>query len=338
MPVLAISMGDPLGIGPEIIAKAASNPRAREGAGWLVFGSAAALDRAASAAGSPRTWRAGGPPPRAGEMVVIDGGEWPDAERAGAEPGPDVVAGRASLAWVEQAVEAARRSAGEPLAADAIVTAPIAKESWAMAGSPFPGHTELLSARFESPRCAMLFVGPTLRVILVTIHVPLARVPALLTTARVRDAIELGHEACVALGVPSPRVAIAGLNPHAGEGGLFGREDADIIAPAVAGARAAGIDASGPHPGDAVFLAAAKGRYDLVVAMYHDQGLIPVKLVDRERAVNVTVGLRWRNRPVVRTSPAHGTAFDIAGRNQADASSMIQAIRMATEMATRRRN
>ncbi|MBL8757744.1 MAG: 4-hydroxythreonine-4-phosphate dehydrogenase PdxA [Phycisphaerae bacterium] len=331
-------MGDPLGIGPEIIAKAAGDRHARDSAGWMVFGSAAALDRAAGAAGCPRSWRIGGPPPHAGEMVVIDDGEWSDTQRAGTPPGPDEVAGRASLTWVEHAVEAAKRPADHPLNADAIVTAPIAKESWALAGSSFPGHTELLSARLDSPRCAMLFVGPTLRVILVTIHVPLARVPALLTTARVRDAIELGHEACVTLGLRSPRIAVAGLNPHAGENGMFGREDADIIAPAVTAARAAGIDASGPHPGDAVFLAAAKGRYDLVVAMYHDQGLIPVKLVDRESAVNVTVGLRWQGRPVIRTSPAHGTAFDIAGRNQADASSMIAAIRTAAEMAIRPRN
>ena len=178
----------------------------------------------------------------------------------------------------------------------------------------------------------MLFVGPHLRVMLATIHVPLMEVGGLLTTLRVLEAIELAHQACVELGSSrgaSPRVAVCGLNPHAGEGGILGAEDDRIIAPAVAQARANGIDAHGPLAADTVFRAAAappmgKGQYDCVVAMYHDQGLIPVKLVDGEEAVNVTVGL-----PTIRTSPAHGTAFDIAGKNVASATSMKCAIELA---------
>ncbi len=347
-------MGDPLGIGPEIIAKAAAaRDRASEREAWLVFGRAEALHEAAATCRVVQSWRvvrAGddrAQSPRAGEIVVVDDGAWRGdvAPRRAPARGPDALAGRASFGWVERAIDAVKRPAGDPWRASAIVTAPIAKEAWKLAGeggdsaASFPGHTELLADRFASPRSAMMFVGPTLRVILVTIHVPLARVPGLLTAERIFDAIDLGARACREMGLNahagSPRVAVAGLNPHAGEGGMFGTEDVAIIAPAIARARAAGIDATGPWPGDAVFLDAVKGRYDLVVAMYHDQGLIPVKLVDRAKAVNVTVGLRHAGRAVIRTSPAHGTAFDISGQGKADASSMIEAIALARQMATR---
>jgi 4-hydroxythreonine-4-phosphate dehydrogenase len=167
---------------------------------------------------------------------------------------------------------------------------------------------------------------------LATIHVPLAKVPGILTGGVVRRAIELAHEACVAMGNAKPRVAVAGLNPHAGEHGLLGGEDDAVIAPAVARSVAAGIDATGPWPGDTVFGRALKGEFDVVVAMYHDQGLIPVKLIDGAKSVNVTVGLAWNGRRVVRTSPAHGTAFDIAGQGFADATSMKESIRLAVEM------
>jgi 4-hydroxythreonine-4-phosphate dehydrogenase len=270
-------------------------------------------------------------------VVVVDDGLWAVGDIARAA-GADALAGRASFAWVERAIEAVKRPMGDPWRAGAMVTAPIAKEAWRLAGGEagqFPGHTELLGERFSSPRSAMLFVGPTLRVILATIHVPLARVAGMLTAEKVYDAIWLGAQACREMGVSGPRVAVAGLNPHAGEGGMFGDEDAQVIAPAVGRARAEGIDATGPWPGDSVFLDAVKGRYDLVVAMYHDQGLIPVKLVDRARAVNVTVGLAHAGRSVVRTSPAHGTAFDIAGQGKADASSMVEAIEVARRMAVR---
>ena len=314
-PTLALTAGDPLGIGPEIVAKALADPRVRAlGVRFRLHGDEPTLRDAFE-----RFERA--------DADVIDHG------RTGGTPvpppfaGPSAEGGRVSFAAVEAAI--ADVQAGR---AAAIVTAPIAKESWRLAGVDYPGHTELLAERFASPRSAMLFVGPTLRVILATIHVPLVKVSGLLTVDRVTTCIELAAEACRELGVASPRVAVAGLNPHAGESRQFGDEDADVLVPAVARARAAGIDASGPWPGDVVFLHAAEGRHDAVVAMYHDQGLIPVKLLDRSRAVNVTAGLRWGGRPVVRTSPAHGTAFDIAGRGVADAESMVTAVLLAARM------
>jgi 4-hydroxythreonine-4-phosphate dehydrogenase len=253
-------------------------------------------------------------------------------------PGPTAGGGELSFRSVEIAIDLCKLPASDPRRCDGLVTAPISKEAWALAGhTKYHGHTELLAERLSAPRSAMYFHGPTLKVVLVTVHVPLARVPELLTAERVLDTIQLGHAACIELGIASPRVAVCGLNPHAGEHGVLGSEDDAIIAPAIDAAHKRGIDASGPFPGDTIFLAAAtppagKGKFDLVVAMYHDQGLIPVKLLDRERTVNVTVGI-----PTVRTSPAHGTAYDIAGKGVADPSSMIEAMLLAARMATARR-
>lgn len=316
-PTIAISIGDPQGIGPEISRAAVADPGVRAAARVRLFASLSSSELALP------QWEGVGV-----EWVSASGG----AEFGGGEP-PAAWAGRASLACVEAAIAAAKLEPGAPGHVEAIVTAPIAKEAWHLAGVSFPGHTELLAERFESPRSAMLFVGPRLKVILATIHVALARVPALLTAEKIFDCIELGARACRELGTALPRVAVCGLNPHAGEHGLFGDEDARVIAPAIERARAAGIDATGPWPGDTIFLAAANGGYDLVVAMYHDQGLIPVKLLDQKAAVNVTVGLAWKGRRIIRTSPAHGTAFDIAGRGTADPASMIAAIMLAAQMA-----
>ena len=286
---IAVSTGDPLGIGPEI--SRAALTAAPQGVVLVPFGGL-------------ETWQSHGP-----RAAQVD-------------------AGSASWNALCAAIEAVKR--GE---CDAIVTAPISKEAWHAAGmTTHPGHTEVLAEAFESPRSGMLFVGPKLKVMLATIHVPLAKVPGLLTSSVVLRAIELAHEACVAMGNASPRVAVAGLNPHAGEHGLLGAEDDAVIVPAIVKANTAGIDASGPWPGDTVFGRALKGEFDVVVAMYHDQGLIPVKLVDGAKSVNVTVGLSWNGRRVVRTSPAHGTAFDIAGTGKADPTSMIEAIRLAVEM------
>ncbi|MBC7834190.1 MAG: 4-hydroxythreonine-4-phosphate dehydrogenase PdxA [Phycisphaerales bacterium] len=346
---LAISMGDPLGIGPEVVA------RALDGHAWaspiVVFGMEWALRRAAAQADVRPFWRSllrsqllagtGGAAPEAGEVVLVDDDRFepghPDFAPRG-KPRPTRAGGEASFQHVLDAIELCNRRRGDPWRAAGIVTAPIAKASWELAGHAggegggrgegrAPGHTELLAERFESPRSAMLFVGPRLRVILVTIHVPLGEVPGLVTIERVLRAIELGHEACVSLGVPSPRIAVCGLNPHAGEGGLMGIEDEREIRPAIEAATRNGIRASGPWPADTIFKAAAAGEHDLIVAMYHDQGLIPVKLVDGFNTVNVTVGL-----PVVRTSPAHGTAFNIAGRGVADPASMVAAIELAESM------
>jgi 4-hydroxythreonine-4-phosphate dehydrogenase len=336
-PIIAVSMGDPLGIGPEIIVKALADKGVRALARFHVFGIESVLSAAAHRAGiDPYWWKVRHDSHLVDtalvhEVVVRDYPEFDRFDEAAlTHPDHSKLGGEASFRFVEDAISAAQLKEGDPLRAAAIVTAPISKTSWDLAGnSRFPGHTELLAARFHAKRTAMLFVGPTLRVILVTIHVPLAQVPSLLTIGRVHDAIELGHEACVKLGVARPRVAVCGLNPHAGEGGRIGDEDQRVIEPAIKICRSQGVNVRGPFPADTLFLAAAKGEYDLVVAMYHDQGLIPVKLLDRERAVNVTVGLGT----AIRTSPAHGTAFDIAGQNRASEASMRAAVELAAGMA-----
>jgi 4-hydroxythreonine-4-phosphate dehydrogenase len=211
---------------------------------------------------------------------------------------------------------------------DAIATAPINKEAFALAGLPWKGHTDLLAHLTGTPRVAMMFYAEELRVVLATIHVPLADVPRLLTRELVDFIVELTAREMPRFGYVLPRLALAGLNPHAGEHGVIGGEDEAVLRPAVEAARGRGIDITGPWPGDTVFGRAARGEFDAVIACYHDQGLIPVKLLAFGRAVNVTLGL-----PIVRTSVDHGTAFDIAGRGVADASSLIEAVRLAAQLA-----
>lgn len=326
-------MGDPAGIGPEVILKALASGAAQD-ARCLIVGADAPLRRAARSAGITPAWRTVADPALAAPgpgLTLIDD---PSADESPFEPAPTARAGALSHAWVLGAIALARRPHADPARAHAMVTGPISKHAWALAGhTRHPGHTELLAEAFgvdpsAHDRYGMMFHTPRLRVILVTAHLPLARVPAALSTGLIEHKIILGHAACRALGDPAPRIAVCGLNPHAGEEGLLGSEDRDLIAPAIARAKARGIDASGPHPADTVFIAAAQGRYDLVVAMYHDQGLIPVKLLDRDRGVNMTVGL-----PVPRTSPDHGTAFDIAGLNKADPGSTHAAIDLALRLA-----
>ena len=342
-PVVAVSMGDPQGIGAEIIVKALADRGLRSRARFRVFGWAYAMHRAAQRAGVEPFWWRAAYEAGAGEaapaiplaclhhdVVVLEESSVVLEEGSLDVEGPTKAGGAASFRWVEAA----------------LVTAPIAKEAWELAGvamKKYPGHTELLAARCGSRRFAMLFVGPALVVSLATVHVPLASVPELLTIGRVFDAIDLTRRACIEMGRTRagdggrPRIAVCGLNPHAGEHGLMGDEEARIIAPAIELAVRGGIDAVGPLPGDSVFAAAAKGKFDAVVAMYHDQGLIPVKLLDGAKTVNTTVGLHGPNGPVVRTSPAHGTAFDIAGKNIADPASMRAAIELALEIAARER-
>ena len=209
----------------------------------------------------------------------------------------------------------------------AIVTAPLNKEAMHAAGLDFPGHTEILAQRSGTPYVAMMLVNDRLRVILATIHIALSEVSPTLTTALELRTIELAQQACQAMGIASPRIGVAGLNPHAGEHGKFGREDLDIIAPAIARAQARGIKASGPWPGDTLFMRARLGEFDICVAQYHDQGLIPIKYLGIDQGVNITVGL-----PFVRTSVDHGTAFDIAGKGIADPSSLREAFEMARTM------
>ncbi len=318
---IGITMGDPAGIGPEIIARLfTATPPART----LVIGDAAMLRRALRLAGAGLSVR-----PIASIEQAAFGPAAIDVLETSALPEDlpfgevDARAGAASFAAVERGI--AEALAGR---LGALVTAPISKTAWHAAGIAHPGHTELLAERAGAAEYAMMLANDALRVVLVSIHVALAEAVRLVTREAELRAIRLADAACRRFGIPTPRVAIAGLNPHAGEGGLFGAEDRDIIAPAVAEARAAGIDASGPWPGDTVFARARQGEFDVVVAQYHDQGLIPVKYLGLDEGVNITLGL-----PFVRTSPDHGTAFDIAGKGRASAASLAAAVRMAARLA-----
>ena len=322
-PTIAVSMGDPGGVGAECLVKALADRDRRRSARFVIYGSSAPMSEAADAAGLAHDWWriAEGSDAHAAEahdVVLVDSGGERFAHAANRDNG------RLSYAWVDRAIEACK--AGE---AQAIVTGPISKTAWHAAGHKrFPGHTEMLADRFKAKRVGMLFESPKLRVILATVHLPLMDVRNVLTIGKVFDAIDLGNEACKGLGIESPRIAVCGLNPHAGEGGMLGDEETRLIEPAIEHAVRNGIDARGPFPGDTIFNRAMGGDFDLVVAMYHDQGLIPVKLIGWDRAVNVTCGL-----PVPRTSPDHGTAFDIAGKNQADPGSTAAAIDLAVKLA-----
>jgi len=247
------------------------------------------------------------------------------SERRGYHPGVGVVeGGRVSF----EAVKAATLDAMEGRL-DAISTAPINKGVWAAAGLSWRGHTDLLASLTGAPHVAMMFYTERLRVVLATVHVPIAEVPTLLTRERLRRTIKLAATELPRFGIATPRLALAGLNPHAGEDGLIGEEEATVLAPAVASCRSSGIDVCGPLPGDTVFVRALNGEFDAVVACYHDQGLIPIKILAFGQAVNVTLGL-----PIIRTSVDHGTAYDIAGTNTADPSSMVEAVCLAARLAS----
>lgn len=319
---VGITMGDAAGIGPEIIAKACAQGL---GAPAVVYGDPATMRRAAELLGARL---------RVLELAGIDEARGqPDCIEViarGAPLPPDLPAGRVSAAagqgaydYLCAAIDDARGGRIR-----AIVTAPLNKKSMQLAGIDQPGHTEILAERTDTRDFAMMLANDELRVLLVTIHIPLAAVMAQITPQAELRAIRLADRACRQMGVARPRVAVAGLNPHAGEDGKFGREDIDIIAPAVAQARAEGIDASGPWPGDTVFMRARRGEFDIVVAQYHDQGLIPVKYLGLDQGVNVTVGL-----PFVRTSVDHGTAFDIAWQGIADHASLVAAFDLALAMS-----
>ncbi|BAM03345.1 4-hydroxythreonine-4-phosphate dehydrogenase PdxA [Phycisphaera mikurensis] len=331
-PVIGISLGEPAGVGPEVVVKALSDPEVRRLARFVVFGLNELMAYAADLAEIEPFWHRvqhGADRTRhelTHDVVVVDfdelsflGRTTAAATRAG---------GQASLAFLDAAVAAAKKPIAEG-GTDAIVTAPICKESWDLAGCRFPGHTEFLQNRFAAKRVAMMFAGvdpagEPIRVVLATIHTPLMDVRELLSIGRVFDAADLADEAVKRLGIPRPRIGVCGLNPHAGEGGLFGDEEGRLIAPAIDMAKEAGMAIHGPFPADTLFTPSQRKRYDLLVAMYHDQGLIPVKMLAFDNAVNVTLGL-----PVVRTSPDHGTAFDIAWKNRAEPESMKSAIRFA---------
>ena len=246
------------------------------------------------------------------------------------DPRGTALVGTASAAGGRSAYEAVVAATGDAVAGriDGLATAPINKAAWAMAGLPWRGHTELLAELTGARRVAMMFHAERLRVVLATTHVPLAEVPRRLTRERIEEVVGLAHDELPRFGCARPRLALAGLNPHAGEGGLLGEEDDRVLRPAVEACRARGIAVAGPEPADTLFVRALRGAFDAVIACYHDQGLIPVKLVAFGQAVNVTLGL-----PIVRTSVDHGTAYDIAGRGVADPSSMIAAVRLAATLA-----
>jgi 4-hydroxythreonine-4-phosphate dehydrogenase len=321
---LAVSMGDPAGIGPEIVLKAIVHPSLRRRVVPLLCGdlgvfrdTARRLDLDLELA-APIPTR----PLERGWVPVLECSSLSSRDR---------MPGRSSRAGGEAAYQAILAAVGliRSGAAAGLVTAPISKANLDAAGHHYAGHTELLAHLSGATRVRMMMAGPRLRVVLATTHVALRRVPTLLTSVMVGNTISVTHTALRdRFGIPRPRLAVCGLNPHAGEGGLFGREDRDVIAPAVRAARRRGIEAVGPLAADSVFAHAAAGRYDAVVCMYHDQGLAPFKLLHFKEGVNVTLGL-----PFVRTSPDHGTAYDIAGRGTADATSMVAAIELAARLA-----
>lgn len=290
-PVVAITVGDPSGVGPEIALAASLDPRVLAVCQPIVYGPTDAASLAAYPCGTV-----------------------------------DAASGRAAYDLIVRAT--ADAMAGT---VDAIATAPVNKAAFAAAGLTWKGHTDLLGHLCGVPDVAMMFWSDELRVVLATVHIPLAQVPAAITVDALLRTIRLTHASLPAFGFPSPRIALAGLNPHAGEDGLLGAEEDLVMRPAVARARAEGIDVHGPFPADTLFVRAARGGFDVVIAAYHDQGLVPVKLIAFGRSVNVTLGL-----PIIRTSVDHGTAFDIARQGRADASSMVEAVRLAARLAAAR--
>ncbi len=319
VPAVAVTLGDPGGIGPEVAAKALARPELLPDAAYVVFGDAALLEREARAQGfrlEIKRWDMDAPP--APGVYSREGVESLPASFVRGQP--DRENGRLSFAWFELAVASARR--GEVAA---MVTAPVSKTSWSLAGIPHRGHTEYLALFF--PKAVMSFWADDLRVALLSHHLPLVEALQRVNRTAILDFLRTLHGALAGLEGGPPELLVAGLNPHAGEGGLLGREDDDEVLPAVRAAVAEGIRATGPHPPDTVFLQAL-GRPDrMVVALYHDQGLIGFKLTAFDRGVNVTLGL-----PFPRTSPDHGTAFDIAGRGDADPRSMVESIKLAVRL------
>jgi 4-hydroxythreonine-4-phosphate dehydrogenase len=301
-PLIGITMGDPAGIGPEICAKALASSTLAKFARCVVIGDQRWLPN---------------------RLEVID---LHNADPARIKVGQvSKAAGQASMEYLEKAIQMARAKK-----IDAIVTGPINKEAIRLAGYNFPGHTEILAARTRTKKYAMMFVSDRLWLMLATTHVPLAQVSKKLDRKKLVGLIKLAHETLTRVRGRKPKIGVAGLNPHAGENGLFGSEEQKIIKPAVDEARRHGINVRGPISPDAIFNLANAGVFDIVIAMYHDQGLIPLKLLSFNRSVNVTVGL-----PFVRTSVDHGTGFDIAGKGMANPQSLIEAVKVAAHFARR---
>jgi len=322
--VIGLTMGDAAGIGPEVIVKALVDPSIRRAAKFVIFGMNEQLCYAADAAEIEPFWgrhqheKISRDYPY--KVVVADYDEYSVPSWI---KGPSKFAGEASIRFCLDAIDAARAGI-----IDAVVTAPVSKTSWKLAGADWPGHTEMLAARCKSRRKVMMFIAGQLKVALATIHEALFEIRHKFTIGCVFEPIDLLNTALKEyFDIDNPKIGVAALNPHASEDGQFGDEERRIISPAILLAQEQGINCLGPFPADTLFLRAVHGEFDGVVAMYHDQGMIPVKLLDFDRAVNITIGI-----PIIRTSPAHGTAFDIAGRNIADPTGMKSAITTAIQM------
>ena len=321
-PIVAVTMGDPAGIGPEIIIKALSLAEVQRISRPVVIGDITTLNNALKFSKVA--------PVILNEIKRLDDAKFEmgtinvlnmdNVEQSKVKLGKiSAEAGRAAIKYVEKAIDLALDEK-----VDAITTAPINKEAVHKAGYKFDGHTELLAHRTKTEKYAMMFLSDSIRVILVTTHIPLSRVSKEIDKKKVLDTIKLAHKEVEKLIGKTPKIGVAGLNPHAGENGIFGDEDEKIIRPAVEEAKKLGMNVKGPISADAIFYLANVGMFDIVVAMYHDQGLIPLKLLSFNKSVNVTVGL-----PIIRTSVDHGTGFDIAGKGWANPGSMVQAIKAA---------
>lgn len=311
-PKIGITLGDPNGIGPEITVKAIASEGVQSICVPVIFGSTEILEYARTITGIDADY----------ELISTF-----EFTKQDLKPGTvDKSAGQASLSYIRNAADAALNNE-----IDAIVTAPISKESTHLAGSAYPGHTEMLKDITGAAEAIMMFDGGPFRVVLVTIHCALSQVPKLITKGRVLSTIEIAHRSLTTqFNIEDPKIAVCALNPHAGESGAFGDEEILHIIPAVGEAKERGINVDGPLPADTLFYYANQGKWDVVIAMYHDQGLSPFKMLSFSSGVNVTLGL-----PIIRTSPDHGTAFDIAWKGKADPSSMIAAINVAVQLVNR---
>lgn len=325
LPVIGITMGDPAGIGAEVIVKALADPEIRQMGRFIVFGLNEAITYAADMSELDVFWWRDQHEhvQQYGHRVVV--ADYDEYNILSSDlRAPSKQGGVISYQFLLDACDAWKKNI-----IHALVTGPISKVSWQLAGIKYPGHTEFLADQFRTKRVTMMFVADKLRVALATIHIPLMDIRNRFTIGCVFQPIDLMHQALTEwFGYTKPRIGVCGLNPHASDEGRFGDEEARIIKPAITMANDAGIDAQGPFPADTLFLQATAGKFDGVVAMYHDQGLIPVKLLAFDSSVNVTLGL-----PLIRTSVDHGTAFDIVGQNKANPGSMKHALKLACEIA-----
>lgn len=332
-PIVAVTMGDPAGVGPEIILKALAHPAVKKTCRPLILGDRGVLERArVKGRNFPKLICLG--QDQTGKTMVNDSGGfsvWPLSSLAAKDsrPGsPSRAGGDAAYRYICEAAQLALSKS-----VDAIATAPISKSILQLAGHYYPGHTELLAELSRTPECRMMLIGKKLRVVLVTGHIGFSKVSRALTPKGVRTTLQLADRGLREFfGLRHPRIAVAALNPHGGEEGIFGDEEKRVIVPALRSAKLDGINADGPFPADSLFYRAARGDYDAVVCMYHDQGLIPLKLHHFFGGVALTLG-----PPFIRTSVDHGTAYDIAGKNRADPTSMIEAIVLAARLAKIRR-